>query len=312
MSFQKHVEPIDRLIWACLLSFLVLWLSFAPLRAQEMVRSAATASVGTAAPSGGDCDAAGEVGRRYVQGGAAASVPAITWVCMQTDTSSYAWKPDSVNFGSSDPAKCTVGMLFYNTTTPALKGCSATDTWTTVGGSSYTSIAPQCLPSNICAQTGAIGPAYTSKIGHYYQFEVAVAKTITSIGVYANTGAGTCGTACGVAISIYTGDCATKLGSITTTVAMTTGIRFNLAMASSLALTPGSYILGVGTDGAALKLYGAGDTTHLTDSASTKRTFTTTDALTGDNGTLAMPAACTGTRTAITSTDVAEGFALLP
>ena len=66
--------------------------------------------------------------------------------------SGSAWIPiaDYITTGSSDPGSGFIGQLFYNTTTPALKVCTATaPTWTTVGSGGGGSTGP----------TGPTGPA---------------------------------------------------------------------------------------------------------------------------------------------------------
>ena len=92
---------------------------------------------GTAAPSSGDCDAAGEVGSIYEQTGDPASVNFTTWICRQTGASTYAWHPVSHVAATSGPATCTAGgALFFDTDDAAglnLFGCTAANTFTRLG-----------------------------------------------------------------------------------------------------------------------------------------------------------------------------------
>lgn len=88
---------------------------------------------GTTAPSSADCDSAGERGAVYVQSGNPATVATRLLICTQTGASSYAWMPSSHKVEATDPATCTEGDLFYNTTSDTLRVCTATDTWGAIG-----------------------------------------------------------------------------------------------------------------------------------------------------------------------------------
>jgi hypothetical protein len=92
---------------------------------------------GTSAPSSGACDAAAEMNRVYVRYGAPASYPTQIYLCKQTGTSTYAWEPIGYRVGTTAPAKCTVGDVFFDSDATAgqnIYGCTATDTWTLQSG----------------------------------------------------------------------------------------------------------------------------------------------------------------------------------
>jgi hypothetical protein len=92
---------------------------------------------GTAAPTSGDCDASGEVGRTYLQTGDPATVVGQVWACRQTGASSYAWHPISHIAATAAPATCTTGMVHFDTDAAAGSnwfGCTATNTWTLMSG----------------------------------------------------------------------------------------------------------------------------------------------------------------------------------
>jgi hypothetical protein len=95
--------------------------------------STRTMKIGTAAPSSGDCDAAGEEGRLYLQTGDPASVPGQTWVCRKAGASTYGWQPIGHLQGTAAPATCVVGQVFFDTDATAGAnwfGCTSTDIWT--------------------------------------------------------------------------------------------------------------------------------------------------------------------------------------
>lgn len=92
------------------------------------------AKLGTAAPSGTDCDAAGEEGALYVRTGNPATVLTQVYVCTKTGASSWAWNPISHRVGATDPTTCDEGQLFYNTTSDTLRICTGPDTWAAISG----------------------------------------------------------------------------------------------------------------------------------------------------------------------------------
>lgn len=94
-------------------------------------------STGTAAPASSSCDASAELNTYYLQTGNPASVVSQVWVCSQTGASSYAWQPVSHKIGTTAPATCTLGQVFFDSDATAGEnwyGCTATDTWTQLGG----------------------------------------------------------------------------------------------------------------------------------------------------------------------------------
>ena len=94
---------------------------------------------GTTAPASGDCDAAGERGNMYVRTGDPATIATRVSVCTQTGASTYAWNPISHKVGTTAPATCVIGEIFFDSDATAGSnwlGCTATDTWTTQGSGS--------------------------------------------------------------------------------------------------------------------------------------------------------------------------------
>ena len=92
---------------------------------------------GTAAFTAGDCDAAAEVGRFYLQSGDPATVNLQLFRCTQTGAATYAWHPVAYQLATTAPGTCTVGNIFFDSDATAgsnLFGCTAADTWTLLGG----------------------------------------------------------------------------------------------------------------------------------------------------------------------------------
>lgn len=93
---------------------------------------------GTAAPSAGTCNASTAPGALYIRYDNPATNPSQVYVCTQTGASSWAWQFISHKTGSSAPAKCDVGEVFFNSGATAGQnwyGCTAADTWTLMSGS---------------------------------------------------------------------------------------------------------------------------------------------------------------------------------
>lgn len=91
----------------------------------------------TAAPDAGDCNAAAEVGRVHLRSDNPATNPTVAYRCIQTGASIYAWDLMNLTTGTTAPATCVVGQLFFDTDATAgsnLFGCTASNTWTALGG----------------------------------------------------------------------------------------------------------------------------------------------------------------------------------
>lgn len=92
---------------------------------------------GTGAPSSALCDASTEVGSIYLRSDNPATNPSIAYVCVQTGAATFAWSQIGLLSGTTTPAKCDIGQLFFDTDATAgsnLFGCTAADTWTALGG----------------------------------------------------------------------------------------------------------------------------------------------------------------------------------
>lgn len=93
----------------------------------------------TTAAASGDCDAAAELGRIHIQTGDPASVATRVSVCSQTGASTYGWNPVSHKVGTTAPATCVTGTVFFDSDATAGSnwfGCTAANTWTLLGGGS--------------------------------------------------------------------------------------------------------------------------------------------------------------------------------
>lgn len=105
---------------------------------------------GTTAPSSGDCDASGEKGNLYVRTGDQATVPTEVSVCTQIGASSWAWMPISHKVGTTTPATCTQGTVFFKTDATAgqnLYFCTTADNWTQMTGGSSSSTSTAFAPT---------------------------------------------------------------------------------------------------------------------------------------------------------------------
>lgn len=93
--------------------------------------------VGTALPTATSCDDSSEVGLVYVRSDNPATSNAQVYVCRQTGASSYGWHPISHFVGTTAPATCAVGQLFFDSDATAGSnwfGCTAASTWTLLSG----------------------------------------------------------------------------------------------------------------------------------------------------------------------------------
>ena len=97
------------------------------------------AKLGTAAPSSGACDAAGEEGSLYVRTGNPATVPSQAYVCMKINASAWAWNPIGHMVQDTAPTTCVVGSVWFDSNAVAGQnwfGCTTTDNWTLMSGAS--------------------------------------------------------------------------------------------------------------------------------------------------------------------------------
>lgn len=93
---------------------------------------------GTGAPSSASCDEAGERGSLYARYDNPATNPSKVYLCGQTGAGTYAWQPVGYKVGTTAPAKCDVGDVFFDSDATAGQnwfGCTAADTWNLLGGS---------------------------------------------------------------------------------------------------------------------------------------------------------------------------------
>jgi hypothetical protein len=90
----------------------------------------------TSAPGAGACDASSEEGNVWVQTGDPATVNGQVFICRKTGASSYAWHPIAYNVGTTAPATCTTGAVFFDSDATAGSnwlGCTSANTWTVLG-----------------------------------------------------------------------------------------------------------------------------------------------------------------------------------
>ena len=109
-----------------------------PVAAQVFGAGGKIVGSGIAAPNAASCDASREVNNYYLQTGNPASVPTQLWSCVQTGASSYAWNPVSHKTGTTAPAICVIGQVFFDSNaTPGQNwfGCTSANVWTLLSGS---------------------------------------------------------------------------------------------------------------------------------------------------------------------------------
>jgi hypothetical protein len=94
---------------------------------------------GSSAPSAGSCNASTLQGALYIRYGDPSMTPNQVYACTQLPGSTYAWQYISHKTGSSLPASCDVGEVFFNSGSSAGSnwfGCTASNTWTLMSGGS--------------------------------------------------------------------------------------------------------------------------------------------------------------------------------
>lgn len=122
-------------------------------------------TIGSGNPNPVDCDTFAEVGRIYIQTGDPNSVVGQSWVCRQTGGSLFGWQPLSYLSGTTAPATCVVGQIFFDTDGVAgsnLYGCTDTDTWTQQVMDGGTGI---MVAGNTIAVDDAVVPRYYTGAG---------------------------------------------------------------------------------------------------------------------------------------------------
>lgn len=95
---------------------------------------------GSAAPTT-TCSAS-ILGDIYLQTGDPASVISQVWTCSQSGASSYAWSPISHKTGTTAPATCSAGQVFFDSDATLGKnwfGCTGTNIWTPLSTTGYLS-----------------------------------------------------------------------------------------------------------------------------------------------------------------------------
>lgn len=134
---------------------------------------------GSTAAASGDCDSAGELGGIYVQSGDPASVATRVSICTQTGASSYAWNPVSHKVGTTAPATCVTGEVFFDSDATAGSnwlGCTSANTWTQLGGSGGGGTAATRAES----ETGTNNTAMTTPLAATYSVASAGACGLVS------------------------------------------------------------------------------------------------------------------------------------
>lgn len=247
---------------------------------------------------------------------AAPSTPAagIGNVYVDSGSKNIAVKDDAgvVKHGIQD-VSCSAGD-FVSAVSAAGAGTCGTPSGSGGASSTTSGIGYFCLP--FCGINGGAGTALGSKVAHFYQFVLHHTQEASILSFYPSAAGGTgCGgMACGFTAAIYDSACAKVSGSdFATTTTLTSAVQ-TVTAATPVTLSPGVYHLGYASDSAALALYGAAANLGILNAQgnSLARYFTTNDTVTGDNGTLAMPAACTGTRTAIGAAVAFDAFVIFP
>ena len=213
--------------------------------------------------------------------------------------------------GTTAPATCTVGDTFFDTDATAGQnwlGCTATDTWTTLGASSAsTSVTvvdgPAWWPFGFPNRTAAgTATAWGSGTTRYYPFVVGAPKVTFQHYAFNITTANSSGAGLGVAFAIFDSSCNKVSGSDANTTDLTTGVK-RASLASAIDLTPGSYYLASAGESATviLSVHDPSNTLAIANSGTVPQFFTGSNAVSGTGATLALPASC-GTRTGNTGT----------
>lgn len=136
---------------------------------------------GTAAPSATACDEAGERGSLYIRFDNPATNPSAMYICTQTGAATYAWQFSSHKTGTTAPAKCDVGMLFFDSDAPAgqnLYGCTSTDTWQLLGGTGGGGGTPGGSPGDI--QVNSAGTFGGANINQNADGTLVASKAVTT------------------------------------------------------------------------------------------------------------------------------------
>ena len=228
-----------------------------------------------------------------------------------TQDSSGAAHTSPATVGASDPAACVVGAIHVNTaSTPIVKLCTATNTWTAVGGSSPTAISTWLSPYGFVANNfGAVSPASGSAHVTQY-FEVLVPYPGMLINFV--TATPTSATQGHVAWTLWDTTCTTAI-STTNTITPSASVANNWTFAGNpLTVAPGKYFVMLTSDAATTSFSGAfvaniGDALNTGESAGNLHVFTGSNPSTGTT-TLAPPATC-GTRS---GTLFASGSGIIP
>ncbi len=132
---------------------------------------------GTGLPSSSDCNSAGARGALYVRYDNPATNPSQVYVCSQTGSSSEAWQYISHKTGSSAPAKCDVGEVFFNSGASVGQnwyGCTSADTWSLMGGGGSGN------PGGYTTTTFSATPTFTAASNTATSFLITLTGNVTS------------------------------------------------------------------------------------------------------------------------------------
>jgi len=209
--------------------------------------------------------------------------------------------------GTSLPATCSVGMLYFKTdatNTNVLYACTASNTWTAQGTAATYSVDTTVAPVWMWGDPlpGGGNTAFGAERGMCHKFVVKHEIVSTNFGFYVGTGSGTCSGTCGFAIRLFD---STKT-SIAVSTVVTSGGSPNLnttgwkkttwdsgsaVSTGVLTLQPGVYFECHGTDSTVLALYDMGNATWQeieNSEAANSHGYSAVGYVTGSGGSIAL------------------------
>jgi hypothetical protein len=192
---------------------------------------------------------------------------------------------------AADPATCTEGEMLYNTTSKATKRCTATNTWTTIGGGSSlpTPVAGDTYYCPLLCSFQTLVSAVSTPTPHYLKIWLPHEITANRLAMRNVTGLGG---GQSMAIALYDSG-GTKITNSDSRITAQAAGAFVFSFGSTLTLGPGTVIVGwaseINQDLAAIDNCCQLLNTAL-NAGSNKRFFTATGSTSGTGVTYTMPA----------------------
>lgn len=114
---------------------------------RQRITASRLIATGSTEPAATGCDEGSEVGLLYARSGDPATVPTQLSRCVQTGATTYGWQPAGHGTGTTPPAACAVGDLFFVPVADADRhwlGCTAANTWAPLVGTATGPSKPAC------------------------------------------------------------------------------------------------------------------------------------------------------------------------